>query len=98
MARTTRRRYQKSIVACEDALTTSRNLNVAGLSSAITLANELRTDYAAPLSISTSSAEANTGSASSAQRRSRKRFFMVNLLVRRIRRALRAWAWLSVQA
>ncbi|OQA35480.1 MAG: hypothetical protein BWY56_01617 [Acidobacteria bacterium ADurb.Bin340] len=47
MARTTRRRYQKSIVACEDALTTSRNLNVAGLSSAIALANELRTDYAA---------------------------------------------------
>jgi hypothetical protein len=47
MARTTRRRYQKSIVACEDALTTSRNLNVAGLSSAITLANELRTDYSA---------------------------------------------------
>lgn len=47
MARTTRRRYQKSIVACEDALTTSRNLNVAGLSSAITLANELRTEYSA---------------------------------------------------
>ena len=47
MARTTRRRYQKSIVACEDALTTSRNLNAAGLSSAIALANELRTDYIA---------------------------------------------------
>lgn len=45
--RTTRRRYQKSIVACEDALTTSRNLNTAGLSSAITLCTELLTDYAA---------------------------------------------------
>jgi len=31
----------------EDALTTSRDLNVAGLASAITLATELRTDYAA---------------------------------------------------
>lgn len=47
MTRTTRRRYQKAILACEDALTTSRNLNVAGLASAFTLANELRTDYAA---------------------------------------------------
>lgn len=47
MARNTRRRYQKAIVACEDALTTSRDLNVAGLSSAITLATELLTDYAA---------------------------------------------------
>lgn len=47
MGRTTRRRYQKAIVACEDALTTSRNLNIAGLASAILLANELRTDYAA---------------------------------------------------
>lgn len=47
MSRTTRRRYQKSIVACEDALTTSRDLNVAGLSSAITLCTELLTDYAA---------------------------------------------------
>lgn len=45
MARNTRRRYQKAIVACEDALTLSRDLNTAGLSSAITLANELRTDY-----------------------------------------------------
>ena len=44
---TTRRRYQKAILACEDALTTSRNLNVAGLASAFTLANELRTDYSA---------------------------------------------------
>lgn len=47
MTRVTRRRYQKAIVACEDALTTSRDLNVAGLASAITLANELRTDYSA---------------------------------------------------
>ena len=47
MARTTRRRYQKSIVACEDALTTSRDLNTAGLSSAIALCTELLTDYAA---------------------------------------------------
>ena len=44
---TTRRRYQKAILACEDALTTSRDLNVAGLASAFTLANELRTDYSA---------------------------------------------------
>ena len=43
----TRRRYQKAILACEDALTTSRDLNVAGLASAFTLANELRTDYSA---------------------------------------------------
>ena len=47
MARNSRQRYKKAIVACEDALTTSRNLNVAGLASAITLANELRTDYSA---------------------------------------------------
>lgn len=47
MARNTRKRYQKAILACEDALTTSRDLNVAGLSSAITLATELRTDYTA---------------------------------------------------
>lgn len=47
MTRTTRRRYQKAIVAAEDALTTSRDLNVAGLSSAITLCTELMTDYAA---------------------------------------------------
>ena len=45
--RTTRRRYQKSILACEDALTLSRDLNTAGLSSAITLCTELLTDYAA---------------------------------------------------
>lgn len=47
MTRTTRRRYQKAILACEDALTTSQDLNVAGLSSAITLCTELLTDYAA---------------------------------------------------
>lgn len=47
MSRSTRRRYQKAIVACEDAMTTSRDLNVAGLSSAITLCTEILTDYAA---------------------------------------------------
>jgi len=47
MARNTRKRYQKAILACEDALTTSRDLNAAGMSSALTLANELRVDYAA---------------------------------------------------
>lgn len=47
MARNTRKRYQKAILATEDALTTSRDMNVAGLSSSITLANELRTDYSA---------------------------------------------------
>jgi hypothetical protein len=45
--RSTRRRYQKSILACEDALTLSRDMNTAGLSSAITLCTELLTDYAA---------------------------------------------------
>ena len=35
------------MLACSGALTTSRDLNVAGLSSAITLATELLTDYAA---------------------------------------------------
>jgi hypothetical protein len=42
-----RKRYQKIILAMEDALTTSRNTNVAGMASAIALATELRTDYAA---------------------------------------------------
>ncbi len=42
-----RKRYQKIILAMEDALTTSRDLNVAGLASAIALATELRTDYSA---------------------------------------------------
>ena len=42
-----RKRYQKVILAMEDALTTSRDLNVAGLASAIALATELRTDYSA---------------------------------------------------
>ena len=40
-----RKRYQKIILAMEDALTTSRDLNVKGLATAITLATELRTDY-----------------------------------------------------
>lgn len=47
MTRVTRKRYQKSIVACEDALTLSRDLNTDGLASAIALATELLTDYAA---------------------------------------------------
>jgi len=42
-----RKRYQKIILAMDDAMTTSRNMNVAGLASAIALATELRTDYAA---------------------------------------------------
>ena len=42
-----RKRYQKIILAMDDAMTTSRDLNVAGLASAITLATELRTDYSA---------------------------------------------------
>lgn len=42
-----RKRYQKIILAMEDELTTSRDLNVAGLASAIALATELRTDYSA---------------------------------------------------
>ena len=40
-----RKRYQKIILAMDDAMTTSRDLNVAGLASAITLATELRTKY-----------------------------------------------------
>ena len=42
-----RKRYQKIILAMDDAMTTSRDLNVAGLASAITLATELRTKYSA---------------------------------------------------
>ena len=42
-----RKRYQKIILAMDDAMTTSRDLNVAGLASAITLATDLRTDYSA---------------------------------------------------
>lgn len=42
-----RKRHQKTIKACEDALTLTRDYNVAGLSSAITLCTELLTDYAA---------------------------------------------------
>lgn len=47
MARYSRQRYQKIVVASDDALTLSQDLNVAGLSSAITLCTELLTDYAA---------------------------------------------------
>ena len=42
-----RKRYQKIILAMDDAMTTSRDLNVAGLSSAITLATALRIQYSA---------------------------------------------------
>ena len=42
-----RKRYQKIILAMDDAMTTSRDTNIAGLASAITLATELRTDYSA---------------------------------------------------
>ena len=42
-----RKRYQKIILAMDDAMTTSRDMNVAGLASAITLATELRTQYSA---------------------------------------------------
>lgn len=47
MARFSRQRYKKIVVASDDAMTTSRDQNVAGLSSAITLCTELLTDYAA---------------------------------------------------
>ena len=47
MARYSRQRYKKIVVASDDAMTTSRDMNVAGLSSAITLCTELLTDYAA---------------------------------------------------
>ena len=40
-----RKRYQKIILAMDDAMTTSRDMNVAGLASAITLATELWTKY-----------------------------------------------------
>ena len=47
MARYSRQRYKKIVVASDDAMTTSRDQNVAGLSSAIALCTELLTDYAA---------------------------------------------------
>lgn len=47
MARYSRQRYKKIVVASDDAMTTNRDQNVAGLSSAITLCTELLTDYAA---------------------------------------------------
>lgn len=47
MARNTRKRYQKEVLAIEDALTTSRDMNVDGLASAIKLCTELITDYSA---------------------------------------------------
>lgn len=45
--RNTRRRYQREVLAISGAMTTSRNLNVAGLASAIALCTELITDYSA---------------------------------------------------
>lgn len=42
-----RKRYQKIILAMEDALTTSRDTNIAGLASAIALCSSLLTKYAA---------------------------------------------------
>lgn len=47
MARNTRKRYQREVLAVSGALTTSRDLNVAGLASAIALCTELITDYSA---------------------------------------------------
>ena len=45
MARNTRKRYQKEILAIEDALTTSRDMNVDGLASAIDLCKDIITKY-----------------------------------------------------
>lgn len=42
-----RKRYHPELLAASGAYTTSRNLNIAGLASAITLANDLRTKYSA---------------------------------------------------
>ena len=42
-----RKRYQKIILAMDDAMTTYSDMNVAGLTSAVTFATELRTDYSA---------------------------------------------------
>lgn len=42
-----RKRYQKIILAMDDAMTTSRDMNVAGLAKAITLATVLRIQYSA---------------------------------------------------
>ena len=47
MARNTRKRYQKEILAIEDALTTSRDMNVDGLVSAINLCKDIITKYSA---------------------------------------------------
>lgn len=47
MARNTRKRYQKEILAIEDALTTSRDMNVDGLVSAIDLCKDIITKYSA---------------------------------------------------
>lgn len=47
MARYSRQRYQKIVVASSDGYTTSQDINVAGLSSAITLCTELIAKYSA---------------------------------------------------
>jgi len=47
MARNTRKRYQKEILAIEDALTTSRDMNVDGRVSAIDLCKDIITEYSA---------------------------------------------------
>lgn len=47
MARGTRNKYDKVSIAASGGTTTSRDMNVAGLSSAITLMTEIRTDFLA---------------------------------------------------
>ena len=42
-----RKRYQPELIAASGGYTTSRNINIAGLASAILLANDLRTKYTA---------------------------------------------------
>ncbi len=50
MARYSRQRYQRIIVAAKDSLTTSQDMNVAGLSSALALCSEIVADYSAHIS------------------------------------------------
>lgn len=47
MARYSRQRYQRIIVAAKDSLTTSQDMNVAGLSSALALCSEIVANYSA---------------------------------------------------
>lgn len=44
-----RAKYQRQVLAVEDALTLSRDLNTKALATAVTLCNELRLDYSAHL-------------------------------------------------